>query len=122
MTAVRKMKLYQTRAKSYLKVFSWPAAWRANRQKCPVCKTHDAIIDDSLEMHKVECPLCGHYRISRTQMRCESNVPPGWAYLSGIGADAADQGFIAMSFKPELKSVSDSGLYPGLRALAGGPR
>lgn len=41
-------------------------------------------------------------------------TPSGWAYLSGIGADAEDQGFIAMSFKPELKPVSDSGLYTGI--------
>lgn len=39
----------------------------------------------------------------------------GWAYLSGIGAEAKDQGFIAMSFKSELNPVSDLGLYPGIQ-------
>lgn len=41
-------------------------------------------------------------------------TPKGWAYLSGIGAEAKDQGFIAMAFKPELKPVSDSGISPGI--------
>ncbi|MFA7175079.1 MAG: hypothetical protein WC340_17025 [Kiritimatiellia bacterium] len=205
-----------------------------DKSKCPVCKTHDTVIDDSKEMRKIECPLCGHYRISREQMFCDFSVskhllsgvirntwettgkefevycykvdsmeslqkvspvqipngsdvpakanlilrhlqrkstypgkiitlasdqnysvgfcdnkyefvfcrsylldlkvienvpkplvgqisndyritPSGWAYLSGIGADAAEQGFIAMSFKPELKPVSDSGIYPGIK-------
>lgn len=41
-------------------------------------------------------------------------TPDGWAYLSGVGAEVKEQGFIAMSFKPELKPVSESGLYPGI--------
>jgi len=41
-------------------------------------------------------------------------TPSGWAYLSGIGVEAKDQGFIAMAFKPELKPVSDSGICPGI--------
>ena len=41
-------------------------------------------------------------------------TPSGWAYLSGIGVEAKDQGFIAMAFKLELKPVSDCGISPGI--------
>lgn len=53
-----------------------------DKQKCPVCKTHDAVINDSSEMRKVECPLCGHYRISSQQMRSDFGVPKH--LLSGV--------------------------------------
>ena len=51
--------------------------------------------------------------LSDTDIKCKI-TPTGWAYLSGIGAEVKEQGFIAMSFKAELKPVSDSGLYPGI--------
>lgn len=204
----------------------------SDKQKCPVCKTHDAVINDKSAMYKIDCPLCGHYRISSEQMLCEFGVPKhllsgvlrntweftgkefdvysytvdsiaslrkaspipipndtditakadlilknyrqkyatpgdifnpdypnefsfgfcksnhefafcfdslikrgyiefkhsskgswqfyhlispeGWAYLSGIGAEAKDQGFIAMAFKSELNPLSEIGLHVGI--------
>lgn len=53
-----------------------------------------------------ESPLAISYQYQIT--------PSGWAYLSGIGADSKEQGFIAMAFKLALKLVSDCGIYPGI--------
>ncbi len=51
---------------------------------------------------------------SNTDKRCEI-LPDGWAYLSGIGAEAKDQGFIAMAFSLELSNrLRDEGLIPGI--------
>ena len=42
-------------------------------------------------------------------------TPEGWAYLSGIGTDAKDQGFIAMAFRLDLSDrLRDEGLIPGI--------
>ncbi len=42
-------------------------------------------------------------------------TPTGWAYLSGIGAEAKDQGFIAMAFCLPISDVLHTdGLNPGI--------
>jgi hypothetical protein len=42
-------------------------------------------------------------------------TPNGWAHLSGIGAEAKDQGFIAMAFSiPTANSLHIDGLIPGI--------
>lgn len=54
----------------------------SEKHKCPVCETHDAGINDKSVMYKIDCPLCGHYRISSDQMLCEFGVPKH--LLSGV--------------------------------------
>lgn len=86
-------------------------------------------IDDlaiSYSRHAEELIFCANYLESRYFITPEPNngsddnthyytiTPNGWAYLSGVGSEAKDQGFIAMSFKPELKIVSDVGLFTGI--------
>ena len=41
-------------------------------------------------------------------------APAGWAYLEGVGAEAKDQGFVAMAFNPELTPVWTEGLFHGI--------
>ncbi len=42
-------------------------------------------------------------------------TPEGWAYLSGIGAEVKDQGFIAMAFSLDFSNrLRDAGLIPGI--------
>jgi len=51
---------------------------------------------------------------SDTGRRCEI-LPEGWAYLSGIGTEVKDQGFIAMAFSLDLSDrLRDEGLIPGI--------
>lgn len=41
-------------------------------------------------------------------------TPSGWAYLSGIGVESLAQGFVAMSFNPDLNPVWAEGLSHGI--------
>jgi hypothetical protein len=41
-------------------------------------------------------------------------TPSGWTYLTGVTARTEDQGFVAMSFKAELKPVWSEGLFHGI--------
>lgn len=45
-------------------------------------------------------------------------TPEGWALIDQLkrGAIDSDKGFVAMSFRDDLKSVFDDGLYPGILA------
>jgi len=53
--------------------------------------------------------------LSDTDIKCKI-TPTGWAYLSGIGAETKDQGFIAMAFKSELNPLSEIGLHVGIES------
>jgi hypothetical protein len=48
-------------------------------------------------------------------------TPNGWIYLAGVGADKPDQGFIAMSFRPELDPLWHNGIEEGIKAAGYSP-
>ena len=53
--------------------------------------------------------------LSCTTIKC-TITPTGWAYLSGIGAVAKDQGFIAMAFRLTTSDeLLTNGLKPGIQ-------
>jgi hypothetical protein len=53
--------------------------------------------------------------LADTDIKCKL-TPTGWAYLTGIGADAKEQGFIAMAFSiPTADLLYTDGLFPGIK-------
>ena len=42
-------------------------------------------------------------------------TPAGWTYLSGVGAECKEQGFVAMAFKPDLNVVWTDGIFHGIQ-------
>jgi len=77
--------------------------------------------------HAEELNFCASYLMSRHFITPEPNngpdddthyytiTPDGWAYLSGIGTEAKDQGFIAMAFRlPTSDVLHTGGLNPGI--------
>lgn len=93
------------------------------------CVSLSDIFDFSISYsrHAEELNFCANYLESRHFITPEPNngpdedahyytiTPDGWAYLSGIGSEVKDQGFIAMAFRlPTSDVLHINGLNPGI--------